>query len=276
MPDYPLYHVDAFVTERPFSGSGAAVVPLDSWIEAATMQGIAAENNLSETAYVVREGDGYRIRWFTPTIEVDLCGHATLASAFVLFTYRGHTEEIVRFQSASGKLSVMRSEGSLVLDFPARPAAPSDLHSARIRAALRTAPSSASAPASAISFPILKSERDWLLVFDDAEDLRGLQPDHAELARFTGQGFIVTAPGTGADYVFRYFAPALGLNEDPATGSVQSTLVPYWAERLGRNSLHAVQLSHRGAEFHLHYLPEAKRVHIGGRCRPYLEGMLHV
>lgn len=269
MPHYPLYHVDAFVTDRPFSGSGAAVVPLEAWIEPDLMQAIAAQNNLSETAFFVREGEGWRIRWFTPTMEVDLCGHATLASAFVLFEKLDQAGPDVRFQSASGVLMVRRDTTSLVLDFPARPAfpaaPPADLLD-RIVTAMHAQPSA-----------ILKSTRDWLLVFDTSSVVAGLRPDHADLARFADQGFIVTAPGDhGADYVFRYFAPALGLNEDPATGSVQSTLVPYWADRLKKSSLRARQLSRRGAEFELSAAKEAGRIYIGGRCRPYLEGILHV
>lgn len=257
----PLYQLDAF-SDAPFGGNPAAICPLETWLDDARMQAIAAENNLAETAFFVREGDGYRLRWFTPTVEVDLCGHATLASAWVVFERLDRAARSVRFETRSGTLTVAKQDGRLELDFPALPpvrqAAPAEL-----AAGLRRAP-----------VDTWKAV-NWLAVFDKAADIRALDPDMGALARLAPACTIATAPadpGDGCDFVSRFFAPAHGIPEDPATGSAHCTLVPYWAKRLGRKTLHARQISRRGGE--LFCEDRGARVAIGGSCALFLEGAI--
>jgi predicted PhzF superfamily epimerase YddE/YHI9 len=254
----PLYQIDAFA-EGPFTGNPAAVCPLDAWLPDDVMQSIAAENNLSETAFFVSEGEGYRLRWFTPTTEVDLCGHATLASGFVVFRVLMPGRSSVTFQTTqAGPLTVARDADRLALDFPARPAAPCAITEAVI-GALGPRPAA------------LLAARDYLAVYDSADEITALMPDFAA-DRFA---VIVTAPGEGGiDFVSRFFAPAQGVDEDPVTGSAHCTLIPYWADRLGKNRLEARQLSRRGGA--LSCALRGDRVTIAGRAVLYLEGTITV
>jgi len=256
----PLYEVDAF-TGRLFAGNPAAICPLDEWIGDGLMQSIAAENNLSETAFFVRKGEVYRLRWFTPGMEVDLCGHATLASAFVIFEYLDRTAALVRFQTRSGELAVERRGDLLVMDSPARPP--------------QRCPASPDVIAALGKAPVeYWASRDIMAVYETEEDVRSLAPDMRALAR-TGQfAIIATAPGRDADFVSRFFAPGAGVDEDPVTGSAHCTLVPYWAARLGRSDLHALQVSARGGELFCRNL--GGRVEIAGRAVRYLEGSIFV
>jgi PhzF family phenazine biosynthesis protein len=258
-----LYQVDAFVTGEPFSGNPAAVCPLDFWLPDAGMQAIAAENNLSETAFFVPEGDGYRLRWFTPTTEVDLCGHATLASAFVVFGWLAPWRRSVTFHTEkAGPLSVTRDGELLALDFPSRPPQLCAM-SETLTEALGRRPTA------------LLAARDYLAVFDSAEDVAALSPDFSKIAGLDRFAVIVTAPGTdGVDFVSRFFAPARGVDEDPVTGSAHCTLIPYWAERLGKTRLEARQLSRRGGA--LSCALRGDRVTIAGRASLYLTGSISI
>jgi PhzF family phenazine biosynthesis protein len=254
----PIYQVDAF-TGRLFAGNPAAVCPLETWLEAPQMQSIAAENNLSETAFFVRNGESYDLRWFTPACEVDLCGHATLASAFVVFEILDPAAKLVRFQTRSGELRVSRDGDLLTMDFPARPPQPCD-PSPALAAALGKPPRE------------LGAARDYLAVYDSEDDVRSLAPDMRAVAALDRFAVIVTAPGRHADFVSRFFAPAHGVDEDPVTGSAHCTLIPYWAERLGKTKLHALQVSARGGELWCEL--KGGRVTISGRAVRYLEGTI--
>lgn len=263
MTAIPIYVVDAFTGTR-FRGNPAAVCPLESWLDDSLMQAIAAENNLSETAFIVPQADesgGWAIRWFTPRIEVDLCGHATVAAAHVLVRHRGHAGDMVRFASRrAGGLPVRVVDGLYVLDFPARPAVRVETPMVLVKALGR-------APLE------VRKSRDFLAVFENESEVRGLTPDFVELARLDALGVIATAPANGAngiDFVSRFFAPRAGVDEDPATGSSHCTLVPYWAEKLGKERLHARQISARGGEFECELAGD--RVHIGGQAVTYLAG----
>jgi len=261
MPTIPVYVVDAF-TRRPFGGNPAAVCPLEVWLPDAQMQAIAAEHNLAETAFVVREPEGWRIRWFTPTVEVDLCGHATLAAAYVLARHRGHAAEPIVFNSRSGPLPVRFAGNTIVLDFPARPAARCEVPAA-LREGLGVNP-----------VEVLKS-RDYLVVLEDETTVRALEPDFALLAQVDCLGVIVTAPGRDeVDFVSRFFAPRAGIDEDPVTGSAHCTLTPYWAARLKRKELHARQVSRRSGE--LFCTLAGDRVHIAGHAVTYLTGSAEI
>jgi len=256
-----LFQVDAFAS-RAFAGNPAAVVPLESWLEDATLQAIAAENNLSETAFFVPEGDGFEIRWMTPSDEVDLCGHATLASAWVLFNVLEPSRGAVSFRSKSGPLGVTADGDKLALDFPSRPPEP--------------AAGSLPAVADALGAPprAVLAARDYLAVFADEDEVRALRPDMARTAALDRMAVIATAPGRDCDFVSRFFAPAVGIPEDPVTGSAHSTLVPYWAARLGRQRLFARQVSARGGE--LWCEDRGGRVSIAGRAVLYLEGTVTI
>jgi PhzF family phenazine biosynthesis protein len=258
----PIYQVDAF-TDILFSGNPAAVCPLQAWLPDATMQAIAAENNLSETAFFVREADDYALRWFTPSVEVDLCGHATLASAHVVFSFLEPARERVRFRTLkAGKLEVSRRSDLLTMDFPARPAAPCEAP-AGLLAALGGTPRE-----------VLRA-RDYLVVYSSAAEIAALKPDLTALAAVDCWAAIATAPGDdGLDFVSRFFAPAQGVPEDPVTGSAHSTLVPYWAKHLGKNTLKARQLSRRGGLLHCAFNNE--RVDIGGHAVTYLVGHIEL
>jgi PhzF family phenazine biosynthesis protein len=256
----PIWQVDAFSARR-FAGNPAAVVPLDDWLPDATLLAIAAENNLAETAYLVRESGEYRIRWFTPVEEVPLCGHATLASAWVVFHRLEPSRQRVVFHSKSGPLIVARERERLVMDFPSntveRTAEGHD-----VIAALGAAPSE------------LYSGFQWLALFDDEAAVRALRPDMTALIRTGIHGVIATAPGRACDFVSRFFAPAAGVPEDHVTGSSHTRLTPFWAARLGKTSLHARQVSTRGGELWCS-LAEG-RVSIAGQATLYLEGNIEV
>ncbi len=252
----PCYQADAFAS-TVFRGNPAAICLLDAWLPDATLQNIAAENNLSETAFVVPRGGEFDLRWFTPALEMDLCGHATLAAAFVLFTEQKYTGDVVRFHSRSGLLAVKRAGDILTLDFPSRPPQPCALPEA-LASGLGARPAS-----------IFKS-RDYLAVFASAAEVRALRPDFAALKHLDCLGIIATAPGDDCDFVSRFFAPAAGVDEDPVTGSAHCTLIPYWAARLVKNKLFARQVSQRGGE--LFCESAGDRVHIGGKAVLYLRG----
>lgn len=257
----PLYVVDAF-TRRVFGGNPAAVCPLDEWPDDATMQRIAMENNLSETAFFAREGDGFGLRWFTPTVEVDLCGHATLASAHVIFNHLDSSKESATFETRSGALVARRDGERIALDFPSRPAraadAPEDL-----LAALNLRPRE-----------VLRSSVDYLVVYESEDEVRALRPDMARLVRVEAQGLIATAPGRDSDCASRYFAPRAGIPEDPVTGAAHCTLAPFWAARLGRAEIHARQVSARGGEVFCE--DRGERVRLAGHAARYSEGFIYL
>jgi predicted PhzF superfamily epimerase YddE/YHI9 len=259
----PMYQVDAF-TDRLFGGNPAAVVPLEQWLPDATMQSIAAENNLAETAFFLREGADYALRWFTPTVEVDLCGHATLASAHVIFRFLAPARDRISFRTLkAGTLGVARQGEALAMDFPAWPPEPCPLPPA-LPAALGGTP-----------VEMHRYRQRYLAVFVRREDVAALAPDFAALQRQGYGDLIVTAPGgDGVDFVSRFFAPAHGIDEDPVTGSAHCVLVPYWATRLGKTRLEARQISRRGGV--LSCALDGDRVTIAGRCVLYLEGTITV
>lgn len=230
-----LFQVDAFA-RRLFEGNPAAVCPLEAWLEDDLLQAIAEENNLSETAFFVPAGTGFELRWFTPLAEVDLCGHATLASAHVLFEELGYAETVIRFATRSGELRVERRNGLLAMDFPARAPLPC------------AAPSALVGGLGAQPAEVLAAD-DYVVVFDSEAAVRALAPDMARLRELGLRGVCATAPGAGAvDFVSRFFAPAVGVPEDPVTGSAHCQLAPYWAARLGKNRLRARQVSTRGGD----------------------------
>ena len=252
----PLYQIDAF-TSRLFSGNPAAVCPLEDWLEDGVLQAIAAENNLSETAFFVKRGERYHLRWFTPALEVDLCGHATLASAFVILNELEPSRDAVVFDTLSGELRVSRDGGLLSMDFPARPPEPCEVPP-KLVAALGRAPQATLA------------SRDLMAVFATEDEVRSMAPKMVLLAELDAFAVIVTAPGKEVDFVSRFFAPRAGIDEDPVTGSAHSTLVPYWAKRLDRPTLHAWQVSPRGGE--LWCEDRGNRVIIKGNSVRYLTG----
>ena len=255
-----LYQVDAFCREL-FSGNPAAVCPLERWPEATLLQSIAAENNLAETAFYVRDGGRFHIRWFTPTVEVDLCGHATLASAHVLFEHEGYSGDRIVFTSRSGELVVRRGEGLIHLNFPTDTIQP-----VAITAAMRSW-------FSATPVEAYKGRSDYMLVFDDEAVVAGLVPDLAAIEKAReARGVIVTAKGSTVDFVSRFFAPQSGIAEDPVTGSAHTTLIPFWAGRLGRSELSATQLSARRGFLWCRKLGD--RVEISGVAKTYLEGSI--
>ncbi len=259
----PIYQVDAF-TERLFGGNPAAVCPLEEWLPDATMQAIAAENNLSETAFFVREEGGYLLRWFTPEIEVDLCGHATLASAFIIFQFLEPAKRTIAFRTLkAGVLSVTREGDLISMDFPSRPATPTASDPA-LAAALGKAPLG------------VRVARDHMAIYEHAADIAGLSPDFRALGKLDCFSVIVTAPGeNGVDFVSRFFGPAQGIDEDPVTGSAHCTLIPYWAERLGKTEgLQARQLSRRGGALTCGL--KGDRVSIAGRAILYLKGEIDI
>jgi len=260
----PLYQIDAF-TDRPFGGNPAAVCPLERWLDDETLQGIARENNLSETAFFVEKGTGgarFHLRWFTPAAEVDLCGHATLATGYVLFNELGVEGDALRFDSRSGPLAVLRENGRLALDFPAE--APASAEVPGLAAALGRAPEAMLASPSG----------NAIAVYDSEAAVRALAPDFAAIAALDAKGVIATAPGESADFVSRYFAPRVGIPEDPVTGSAHCDLTPYWAERLDKTRLLAHQVSARGGVLYCRLAGD--RVIIAGDAVKYLEGIIEI
>ena len=262
MMKIPIYQVDAF-TSAVFSGNPAAVCILDEWIDDRRLQSIAAENNLSETAYLVRTKNDFELRWFTPKTEVELCGHATLASAFVQFFYRGWREDKIRFQTfKSGQLIVTKKGDVLEMDFPARPSY-ARKHPDALGRALGVTPKN-----------VYGSSEDLMAVFDDEKTITEIQPDFAALEQIDCRGIIVTAPGDQCDFVSRFFAPKVGVPEDPVTGSAHCVLIPYWATLLGKNELYALQVSKRGGELFCRHAGD--RVRISGKAVLYLEGTITI
>ncbi|WP_448190511.1 PhzF family phenazine biosynthesis protein [Azospirillum sp. sgz301742] len=259
----PIYQVDAFA-DAVFAGNPAAVVPLEAWLPDATLLAIAAENNLAETAFFVRDGEACELRWFTPAVEVDLCGHATLATAFVIATVLEPGRQRFAFTTRqAGELTVTREGERFTLDFPARPPVPLDPHPDLLAALGGPAPAA------------VLGGRDYLVVYDDPAIVRGLTPDMARLAALDRFAVSVTAPGEGGvDFVSRFFAPAKGVPEDPVTGSAHCALIPYWAQRLGKTILSARQVSARGGNLACELVGD--RVKIGGTAVLYLEGVIHV
>ena len=250
----PIYQIDAFASEV-FRGNPAAVCPLDHWLEDTQLQAIAAENNLAETAYFVAQGEDYKLRWFTPQQEVDLCGHATLASAYVIFHYLKPEMKAITFDSQSGPLYVTRDGDLLFLDFPARAPVACSV-SETLAGALGISP------------------REILCSRDTEDEVRALHPNFEALKTLDRLGVIVTAPGKTTDFVSRFFAPGAGIPEDPVTGSAHCTLTPYWAKRLDKSKLRALQVSARGGELFCEL--RGNRVLISGRCVRYLEGTIYV
>jgi PhzF family phenazine biosynthesis protein len=228
------FQVDAFAN-RPFEGNPAAVCPLDAWLPDHLLQSVAAENNLSETAFFVPARSGFQLRWFTPVAEVDFCGHATLASAHVLFDALGHTEATVMFETRSGTLTVERDADLYAMNFPAQPPRPCALPKALLDG-LGATPSE-----------VLAAE-DYLAIFENEAQVRSLVPDFSKLRQLDLRGLIATAPGDDFDFVSRFFAPRFGIDEDPVTGSAHCELAPYWSGKLGKNKLRARQISKRGGD----------------------------
>ncbi|WP_024336162.1 PhzF family phenazine biosynthesis protein [Desulfotignum balticum] len=258
----PMYQVDAF-TSTVFSGNPAAVCLLDTWLDDAVLQAVAAENNLSETAFLVQNTTGFDLRWFTPVTEVALCGHATLASAFVQFFCQHWNKDTIVFDTRhSGPLTVARKGDLLEMDFPSRPPAACEL-SENLSRALGEAPQQ-----------VYKSAEDLMAVFDSETTVAGMQPDIALLAQLDWRGIIITAPGDHCDFVSRFFGPKVGVPEDPVTGSAHCVLIPYWASVLDKNDLHARQVSQRGGELFCQLAHD--RVRIAGRAALYLEGMIKI
>ena len=257
-----IYQVDAFtVGDQSFTGNPAAVCPLDEWLAKETMLKIAAENNLSETAFFVKKGDKFELKWFTPKIEVDLCGHATLASAHVIFSFLGYRKKEIIFSTLSGELRVTHENELVTLDFPSSKGEPvSSLP--RLGEALGRNPKE-----------IYKS-RDYLALFDSEEEILSIEPDFGLLSQLDCLGIMVTAPGHNSDFVSRFFAPKAGVNEDPVTGSAHTSLIPFWSEKLGKTNLHAYQLSERRGEIFCEDCCD--RVKISGRAVTYMTGDIKI
>ena len=252
-----VYVANAF-SEKKFGGNPAAVVPLNEWLSDMLMQQIAAQNNLSETAYIVPQGDDYGIRWFTPAVEVSLCGHATMASAHILFEHLAYKKDQIIFHSKSGALRITRKDGKITLDFPARqPEQIAD--DVTIEKALGIRPQS-----------VHKSILDYMAVLESQADIEALKPDFALVKKLPARGLIVTAPGDEVDFVSRCFYPQSGINEDPVTGSAHVVMVPYWAKQVGKNKLSAIQLSARKGFLDCELAGD--RVLMSGHVHTYLEG----
>ena len=256
----PYFEVFAF-TRRMFAGNPAGICLLEEWLPNEQLQAIAAQNDLPETAFLVERQNGFDLRWMTPAVEVELCGHATLASAHVLFQHRGYSGKSIRFQTQAGELMVERNASRLVLDFPSRPAKESG-GSAALADSLGAQPEE------------VLLGRDYIAVFASQRQVAALQPELDAIAKLEAQGVVITAPGDDCDFVSRYFAPAAGIPEDPVTGSTHCTLIPYWSQRLGKKELFARQISARGGE--LFCEDRGDRVGIGGEAVTYVEGKIHL
>lgn len=253
-----IYQVDAFAS-KVFSGNPAAVCPLEQWLSDELMQNIAMENNLAETAFYRRSGDQYEIRWFTPAVEVDLCGHATLAAAYVLFHHEDHKGNVISFYSPrSGILTVTKEGDFFTLDFPTD--VPGEI----------PLPEELLACFDKKPLQAFKGKTDYMLVFDNEEDIMKITPVLADISRLNARGVIITAPGKEVDFVCRFFAPQCGINEDPVTGSAYTTLTPYWSRVLGKTDLTATQLSQRRG--YLRCANREDRVKISGKAQLYMTG----
>lgn len=258
----PIYQADAF-TDKLFGGNPAAVIPLTAWLPAPEMQKIAAENNLAETAFFITQGDDFELRWFTPELEIDLCGHATLATAHIIFTELAYQRDTIHFHTLkAGTLTVTKVNDLYTLDFPSRPAAGCDAPELLLAAIGGKAP-----------IEVLSS-RDHMLVYETEADVLAIKPNFAALAKIDMMGVIVTAKGDHSDFVSRFFIPAAGINEDPVTGSAHCNLIPYWAEKLGKNKLHAFQVSERRGELWCEL--KGDRVLMSGKAITYLKGEIYI
>jgi PhzF family phenazine biosynthesis protein len=259
---FPIYQVDAF-TNKLFGGNPAAVVPLTEWLSAPEMQDIAAENNVSETAFFITQGDNFELRWFTPTFEIDLCGHATLATAHIIFTELGYKKQTIHFHTLkAGTLKVTRHNDIYTLDFPSRPP-----HATTIPAGLLDA-MGGSAPTAVLH------SRDYVLVYETEAEVLALKPNFPALAQVANMGVIATAKGEKSDFVSRFFIPNAGINEDPVTGSAHCNLIPYWAEKLNKNELHAFQVSERRGELWCTLADD--RVLMAGKAITFLKGEIYL
>lgn len=254
----PIYQIDAF-TDEPFKGNPAAVCPLQEWLPDDLLQNIASENNLSETAFFVDKGDHFHLRWFTPTLEVDLCGHATLASAYVLYNYLDYNWDSVCFRTQAGDLIISRQGDQLAMDFPAWNAESMDVPDELVQAFAKR------------PLEALKS-RDCIVLFESQQDILDLKPEFTLLEKLDWLCTIATAPGAECDFVSRVFVPKAGIPEDPVTGSAHSSLIPYWAAKLGKTQMKARQLSKRTGTLHCEYMED--RVKIAGKCAPFMIGTI--
>lgn len=252
-----IYTVDAF-TDTLFGGNPAAVCPLNEWLPDEFMQKIAFENNLAETAFIVQEQEGYRIRWFTPATEVELCGHATLASAHVFFNHLNIETDSIVFNSLSGPLTVTKNGALLTLNFPV------DIFQ-HVEQTERLTNCFSIKP-----YEIYKGKTDYMFVFGKQEDIENITPYYDKIAQLEGRGIIITAPGNNVDFVSRFFAPQCGINEDPVTGSAHTTLTPYWSKKMGKTTFDALQLSERKGKLHCELMGD--RVHISGQAVTYMIG----
>jgi len=257
-----IYQVDAF-TNHIFGGNPAAICPLEQWLSDDQLQNIAMENNLSETAFYVKDGNRYRIRWFTPEVEVDLCGHATLGTAFILFNYEHHSGDTIELYSErSGKLTVKKHGDWLTLNFPADKLKQLKLTEG-LYSGFNLKPKA-----------VYKGKTDYLFVFDNESDIKNLNPNFAEIGKLDCRGIIVTAKGSSVDFVSRFFTPQCGINEDPVTGSAHTSLTPYWAKQLKKTSLTAMQLSERQGYLKCKFLKS--RVEISGQAKLYMKGTIYL
>ncbi|XWN37293.1 MAG: PhzF family phenazine biosynthesis protein [Balneola sp.] len=256
----PIFQVDAF-TDHIFGGNPAAVCPLKKWLDDELMQNLAQENNLSETAFFVKRGNEYELRWFTPEIEVDLCGHATLATAHVLFEHLGYAEDEIRFRTKSGLLTVKKEGERLMMDFPT-----DDMP--------RVDPPAVLFQALGIRSDYVFFTDDYMVVLDSEEEVQNLDPDFRLLSEVNARGIIVTAPGTQVDFVSRFFAPGAGIDEDPVTGSAHTKLTPYWSRKLGKDVLEARQISKRVGE--LTCRNKGERTEILGKAVTYMIGEINI
>ena len=257
----PFYQIDAFSKEL-FGGNPAGVCPLQAWFPDRILQKIAAENNLAETAFFVQRDDEFEIKWFTPLVEVDLCGHATLASAHVIFNHLDFQTDHIKFSSKSGILEVKKDGDKLSLDFPADfcdPVAPPE----GLIEAIGMEP-----------LYCYQGKTDFMLIYPEENDIKGLKPDFMKLEKVEARGIIVSAPGKEVDFVSRFFAPAVGVNEDPVTGSAHTSLIPYWSRNLVKTEMKARQLSERGGD--LWVKMKGNRVEISGYAKTYLEGEIEI
>ena len=255
-----IFQVDAF-TNQLFEGNPAGICPLDSWLEDSVMQNIAAENNLSETAFFVPQNDAYQIRWFTPAVEVDLCGHATLATAHVLFNHLDYDKRIIHFESKSGPLTVRKDNEFITLNFPSTRLDVSEASPLLVEAL-------------GVNPAVVYESDDLFVLLNSEEEVSNLNPDFNLLGKLASRGIIVTAAGTDCDFVSRFFAPAVGINEDPVTGSAHTKLIPFWAEKLDKESMTARQVSKRGGDLKCTFLGD--RVEISGQAVTYLIGEIYI
>lgn len=255
-----LYQIDAFAS-KVFEGNPAAICPLEAWLPDELMQSIAIENNLSETAFFVQTDNGYHIRWFTPAHEVDLCGHATLASAYVIFDLLGYKQNTIAFESRSGVLTVKRENDWLEMDFPSQPPVKCDTPEQIVRAFTDT------------PIECLKSE-DYIVVFEHEASVVNASPDFSLLSGLDLRGVAITSTSGKYDFVTRFFAPKFGINEDPVTGSAFTQLIPYWSNRLNKQRLNAKQVSSRGGEVGCVYAGD--RVQISGKAVKYMVGTIDI